>query len=148
MACKALIYVSNTGTQTVDADSALNLGSILRRYGNDRRRYESDRCGQPSMDLNGNGVTIMETGYYKVDASATISPAAAGSVTLTLLESGVPVPGAVATDTVATAGDSVTLNINTPVIRHMMHCGGKSLTLQISAAGTVSNVSMSVIKEA
>ena len=60
MSCKALIYVANTGSQTVAANSTLDLGSIQRRYG--------VKCGQPPIDLNGDGITITEPGYYKVEA--------------------------------------------------------------------------------
>lgn len=130
MGCKSLISVVNTGNQTVDANGVPSLGAIQRRRS----------C---SMNLNGSGITIVQPGYYKVDVSAVVEPTAAGPVTLTLLENGVPVPGGIATDTPVAAGDSVTLNINTPIIRVFCN-GSKTLTLRLSAAATVSTVSMTV----
>lgn len=137
MSCKSLITVANTGSQTVNAGGALSLGSILRRH----------TCGCPSLDLNGNGVTITEPGYYLVDAKAVVTPVAADTITMTLLENGVAVPDGVATATTSAAGQTVTLNINTPVVRQLRHCGGKTLTLQLSAAATVTNASMRVVEE-
>lgn len=137
MSCKSLITVANTGSQTVNAGGTLNLGSILRRH----------TCGCPSLDLNGNGVTITEPGYYLVDAKAVVTPAEAGTITMTLLENGVAVPDGVATATTSTAGQIVTLNINTPVVRQLRHCSGKTLALQLSAAAIVTNASMRVVEE-
>lgn len=130
MGCKSLISVVNAGSQTVDADGVLSLGAIQRRRS----------C---AMNLNGSGVTICQPGYYKVDVSAVASPTAAGPITLTLLENGVPVPGGIATQTPVASGDPVTLNINTPIIRVFCN-GSKTLTLSVSAAATISTLSMSV----
>ena len=130
MGCKSLISVVNTGNQTVDANGVPSLGAIQRRRS----------C---NMNLNGSNVTIVQPGYYKVDVSAVVEPTSAGPVTLTLLENGVPVPGGIATDTPVAAGDSVTLNINTPIIRVFCN-GSKTLTLSVSAAATISELSMTV----
>ena len=125
-----MLYVANTGSQTLDANGVPSLGAIQRRRS----------C---NMNLNGSGITIVQPEYYKVDVSAVVEPTAAGPVTLTLLENGVPVPGGIATDTSVAAGNSVTLNINTPIIRVFCN-GSKTLTLSVSAAATISELSMAV----
>ena len=76
-----------------------------------------------------------------------MAPTGTGPVTLTLLANGVPVPGAIGTDTPAAASDAITLTVTPPVVRQMVHAAGTVLTLQVSAAGVVSNVAMSVVKE-
>ena len=65
----------------VAVDGVIPLGSLIRRYGCD-------------VALNGNAVNITGAGYYDVDASVTVTPAAAGIVTISLYKDGVAVPGA------------------------------------------------------
>lgn len=130
MSCKSAIYTTLTTPATVLAGGTIPLGSISRRYG----------C---NIDLNGNGINICEPGYYDVDASITVLPTAAGAITATLLNNGVPVPGATATGTAAAAGNAVNLSISA-LIRQMCHCGIGTLTVALSAAGTVNNMAMRV----
>lgn len=132
MSCKSAIYVANTGVQVLQIGSTISLGSIIRRYG----------C---AVNLNGNGITVDERGYYDVDATVIATAAAAGTVTVTLIRDGVAVPGAVASATAAAAG-TVTLPI-IGLVRQMLCNSGSTLTLQISGtAATVNNVAMKVIK--
>lgn len=134
MSCKA-IYTVNQGAQAVAVGGTISLGSIIRRLG----------CGcNNALNLNGNGITISERGYYDVDISVTATAAAAGNVTVTLLRDGVAVPGATATETAAASG-TVALPI-TPLIRQM-ECSGSTLTLVLTGtAATINNVSVKVVK--
>lgn len=134
---KALIYVTNPGTQAVAVGGNIALGSISRRYGN--------QCCNPIVDLNGSRITISEDGYYRVAVDVTALPTAAGPVTITLFQDGVAVQSK--TGTSAAAGNPVALSLTSPVVR--VRCGFNStLTVQLTAgAGNVSNVGMSVVKE-
>lgn len=111
------------------------LGSINRRFG--------CKCNN-ALDLNGNGITINEAGYYDIDISVTATATAAGNVTVTLFNGNVAVPGATATATAAANG-TVALPI-LPLFRQM--CGsGSNLTLVLTGtAATVNNVSVKIIK--
>lgn len=114
----------------VAVDGVIPLGSLIRRYGCD-------------VALNGNAVNITGAGYYDVDASVTISPAAAGTVTITLYKDGVAVPGATASETAAANG-TVNLSIP-PLVRQACCAAGSALTLVLTgAAATVNNVALRV----
>lgn len=132
---KALIFVRNPGTQAVALNGTINLGSIVRRYGND--------CCNPIINLNGDGITISEAGYYDVDVDVTVSPTAAGLVTVSLLQDGVVVFTKTGT---AAAADFVPLTMASPEIR--VRCNSTStITLQLTAGpGNVSEVGVSVSK--
>lgn len=121
---KSAIYVANTGTQSVPVDDTISLGSIIRRFG----------CG---VDLNGTGITISEPGYYEVNVSVTVAPTAIGPVTVTLLNNGVAVPGAIASEAVSTANNHTNLSFDS-IVRVFCGSGTGSLTLVLS--GTDSNV--------
>ncbi len=136
---KAAIYTVNQGAQALQIGSVISLGSIIRRFG--------CKCNN-ALDLNGNGITINEPGYYDVDASITATAAAAGTVTATLLRDGVAVPGAVASATAtAAAAGTVALPI-TALVRKDCGCsGGSTLTLVLGGtAATINNVALKVIK--
>ena len=71
MSCKSAIYTANTSAYAVNLTaqqpvSSIPLGSIIRRYGR-------------NIDLSGNGMLLSGEGYYDVEASVTLTPAAAGS---------------------------------------------------------------------
>ena len=129
------IYTVNQSAQVVPVNGTISLGSINRRFG--------CKCNN-ALDLNGNGITINEAGYYDVDISVTATATAAGNVTVTLFKDGVAVPGATATATAAAAG-TVALPI-TPLVRQM--CGsGSTLTLVLTGtAATVNNASVKIIR--
>lgn len=114
----------------VAVDGVIPLGSLIRRYGCD-------------VALNGNAVNITGAGYYDVDASVTVSPAAAGTVTITLYKDGVAVPGATASETAAANG---TVDLNIPALVRQVCCAaGSALTLVLTGvAATVDNVALRV----
>lgn len=114
----------------VAVDGVIPLGSLIRRYGCD-------------VAINGNAVNITGAGYYDVDASVTVTPAAAGTVTVTLYKDGVAVPGATASATAAANG---TVDLSIPALARQACCAeGSALTLVLAgAAATVNNVALRV----
>lgn len=130
MSCKSALYAAMQTPTAVAVDGVIPLGSLIRRYGCD-------------VALNGNAVNITGAGYYDVDASVTISPAAAGTVTVTLYKDGVAVPGATASETAAANG-TVDLSISA-LVRQVCCAAGSALTLVLTgAAATVNNVALRV----
>ena len=73
MSCKSALYAAMQTPSAVAVGGVLPLGSLIRRYGCD-------------LSLNGNAVNIVggnqSAGYYDVDASLTVVPAAVGTVTV------------------------------------------------------------------
>jgi hypothetical protein len=133
MSCKSAIYTANTSPQSVASGGTIALGSVQRRFGD-------------SIRLNGNGITLAERGYYDVDVSVTAAPLVAGTVVVSLYSNGVAVPGAVASGSVTTAGNPVSLSF--PAIIRVACCGNPPvLTLTLTGnASTVTNAAVSVAK--
>lgn len=134
---KAAIYVVNDSTQEVVENGAINPGTIIRRFG-------------PGMSVSGNGIQVEGIGYYNLNTSITLAPAAAGEVTVTVFKNGVAIPGAVATETAAAADDVINLSINA-LIRETGCCyynnGPANLTFVITGTdATVTNIASVVIK--
>ncbi len=133
---KAAIYTVNASAQTVAAGGVLALGSIVRRFGN-------NRCCAPIINLSGNGIVLSECGYYKVDVNVTDAPTDAGAVTVQLYQDGVAVPGAVATNTAAAANAT---SVEVPAVVRV-GCTNSTLTaVLVDGAGSVSNVAVTVVK--
>lgn len=131
---RSLIQTTNTTPAAVAVNGIIPLGSVLRRFGCNCR-------------LNGNNIEVEGTGYYTVEGTVTVQPAAAGAVSVALFENNVAVPSAVATGTAAAIGDDVTLPISTTV-RETCCEGASSLALVLTdGASTVTNVSLRVEKE-
>ena len=131
---KSLIQTVNQSTQSASVNGIIDLGSVIRRFG----------C---NLRLNGNAIEVEGAGYYTIDANVTIAPTAAGNVQVAIFKNGVQLTGAIATGSVSTAGNPITLPIQT-TIREGCNCdGGTSLTLVLLAgAGTISNVAVRVEK--
>ena len=131
---KSLIQTVNQSSQTVAANSIIDLGSVIRRFG----------C---NLRLNGNAIEVNGEGYYKIDCNVTLAPTAAGNVTIAIFKNGVQLTGATATGSVSTAGNLITLPVQT-TIREGCQCdGGTALTVVLlSGASTVSNVALRVEK--
>lgn len=135
MSCKSALYAAMQTPSAVAVGGVIPLGSLIRRYGCD-------------VSLNGNAVNItggnQSAGYYDVDASLTVAPAAVGTVTVTLFKDGVAVPGATASATAAAADDALDLNI-TALVRQVCCAAGSALTLVLTgAAASVENVALRV----
>ena len=130
---KSVIYSANTSSQTVASGGVISPGTIVRRFG----------C---ALDLNGNGITASDPGYYNVNVSVTAEPAAAGTVTISLINNGITVPGATASATAAAAGDPVNVSLD-GIIRVLCGAVSSPLTLVLSGeASTVTNVTFTVVK--
>jgi hypothetical protein len=131
---KSLIQTSNISQQTVAVGSDISLGSVLRRFGCNCR-------------LNGNAIELVGEGYYTIDVDVTATPTATGNVTVSVLKNGVVIPGATATNSVSTVGNSTTLPINTTVRLGCKCDGASSITVVLVAgAGVVNNISVRVVK--
>lgn len=131
---KSLIQVANQSTQAVAVNSIIGLGSTQRRYGCNCR-------------LSGNGIEVNGEGYYKVDASVSVAPTAAGNVTVALYNNGVQVPGAIAYDSVSTAANPTNLSIVATIRQGCCCDSADNLTLVLlEGEGNVTNVSMRVEK--
>lgn len=132
---RSIIQTVNQSLQAVTAGSTITLGSVLRRYGCNCR-------------LNGNSVIELSgQGYYEVTATVTLAPTASGNVSVALYQDGTPISGAVATGSVTTAGNSITLPLVTTV-RNNCCCDSVSAITCVLTSGTsaVSNTSMRVEK--
>lgn len=134
MSCSSAIYTANTTPQELLANAQIPFGSIVRRFGR-------------NVNLDGFGITMCGDGYYKCDCSVTLEPTEAGPVTAQLYVNGEPYPGAIATGTVAAAGDSI--NLSFPAIVRLRRCGDNSATLGVrlgDEGATVTNMAFTVEK--
>lgn len=131
---KALIYTANTAGAEVAIGNTIPVGSIIRRYG---------RC----IDATGSAINLTDEGYYLVDVSATVTAAVAGDVTLALAQNGVPVPGATAAVTIATA-NTQTENLSITALVRVMYCGNANLSVLVdgTAAPTIENMAFRAVK--
>lgn len=130
---KSAIYVANISAPTVADGGIVPLGSILRRYG----------C---NINMDGNAITLCGQGYYLVTVSATVTPSAAGTVTLLAQKDGVPIAGAEASATAGATDIAITLPI-TCTVRNA--CGGESSLLSLLLTGgeaVVNNLAVTVEK--
>ena len=132
---KSVIYTANSSAQNVAVNGTINLGTIIRRYGN-------------NLGLSGNAIQVAGAGYYNIDASITLAPTATGNVTITAYLDNVAIPGATATGSVSTANNFVNLSISS-IIRQACQCceGLSSITLVLTGtAASVTNVAVVVEK--
>ncbi len=131
---RSAIYVANVAPQNVLEDGIINLGTVIRRFG----------C---NLNLAGTGIQIQGPGYYDIDSSITVTPAAAGVLTIQVMKDNVPVQGATASFTVE--ADSVyTLPISALVRESCSCCEGLSnLTFVLQdVAAEVNNIAVIVEK--
>ena len=95
-----------------------------------------------------NSITLAKPGLYFATFNGDLSPTAAGDVTMQLIGNTVNIPGAEATVTGA-AGDTYTANFS-KVIRVLPSCCAVDnttvLQVQVSAAATISNANINVVK--
>ena len=132
---KSAIYVTNTASQNITTNGIINLGSVIRRFG-------------PNLHLSGNAIQIDGSGYYKITASITAAPTAAGNVTVAILKDNVAIPGATGTESVTTANNSANIAI-TAIVREGCQCcdGASNLTFVLTGTtSAVSNVAVTVEK--
>lgn len=131
---RSLIQTTNQTTQAVALNGIISLGSVLRRFG----------C---NLRLSGNAVECTGEGYYTINCNVTVAPTAAGDVTVALYDSGVQIPGAIASGTVAAAGDLVTLPIETTIRQGCCCDSADSITAVLLAGpGDVTNIGLRIEK--
>lgn len=144
-----LIGLRNASTQVVDVDGIVNLGSVYRRYISD------DKCGVTTFTNDSSSITLNHKGVYHVTATAIVSAAAAGDVTLTLFANGVELPGAVATETITTPTTEFhTLTIDFYVLVNATNVLGYFSTIPVvltlvnsGVEATITNVVINATKE-
>lgn len=132
MSCKAAIYTANTSPATItltaqQPTAALHLGTTVRRFGR--------TCCENILELSGNGILARDSGYYDIDASVVLTPATAGTYTVSLYQDGQPVQGASQSVT-AMASASIPFNIPA-IVRIRCECGASTLTLVVSTTATL-----------
>ena len=129
---KSAIYTANTSAQTVAVNDIIPVGTTSRRFGCNIRQ-------------DGNTITLTGPGYYLVNASATIAPTAAGTVSVTGQKDGVAVIGATAAATTTAAAESANLSLG--FIARNVSCGSSILSFVLSGAeSTVTNLAVTVTK--
>lgn len=129
---KDLIFMVNTTSTSIAANSSIPLTTISRRRG----------C---TINSNGNGVTLNRPGYYQVNGSVTFTAPATGDVVIALTKNGMPITGITATETVATALTDINTLSFSGIVRVL--CGEIPTVLTIVNTGnaiTTSNVNLSV----
>ena len=93
-----LIGTKNTGSQTVLANSTINLGTPVYR------KYCKRTCqGLPTFDATSAGITLNGQGIYHITATFVGAGTAAGDLTIQMYDNGEIVTGATSTETITTA---------------------------------------------
>lgn len=130
---RCAIYTTNTSAQALTSGSIIPVGSTTRRFGK-------------SIRQDGNTITLLGEGYYHVNASATLIPSAAGTVTVTGQKDGVAVVGATASATVAAVSTATNLNLDF-IVRNICGCSSSILSFVLTGAdATLSNLAVTVEK--
>lgn len=92
-----LIGTQNTGTQTVLTDVIVSLGTVYRKY------CKKANNGLPTFANDSNSITLNGQGVYHITATLVGAGTTAGTLTVQMLENGVPVVGGIASETITTA---------------------------------------------
>lgn len=122
---KSAIYTANTFAPTVSVGDIVPLGTTVRRFG----------C---NVSQEGNAITLFGQGYYLVTVSATVTPSAAGTVTLTAQKDGVAILGAAASATAGAADIAVVLPIAC-IVRNACGCESSLLSFVLTGEESVVN---------
>lgn len=91
-----LLGMKDPATQTVLSGGLIALGDVYRRY------CRKNRCGTKVFDNTTTGVTLNWDGMYHITATLVGTGTEAGDVTVQLYDNGLPVTGAVSTQTITT----------------------------------------------
>lgn len=130
---KSAIYTTNTTAPTIAVDGIIPVGTTTRRYGCNIRQ-------------DGNAITICGQGYYLVNVSATVTPAAAGTVSVTAQKDGVAIVGATGSETVAAVSNAANISI-TAIVRNACGCDSSILSFVLGGvAAVVDNFAVTVEK--
>ena len=130
---KSAIYTTNTTAQTIAVDGIIPVGTTTRRYGCNVRQ-------------DGNAITLCGQGYYLVNVSATVTPTAAGTVSVTAQKDGVAIVGATGSETVAAVANAANISI-TAIVRNACGCDSSILSFILGGvAAVVDNFAVTVEK--
>ena len=130
MSCKSAIYAVNPASQILDAEEGINFGQAIRRFGCHTR-------------TEGGNLLLRGSGYYSVDSNITLTPAAAGPVTVTFYKDGVEIPGATATASVAL---NAYVQLSIPfIVRNTCDCDSV-IVARVSAGATITNAAIDAEK--
>ena len=106
-----ILGTQNTGSQTVLTDGIVSLGNVYRKY------CKRASNGLPTFASTTNGITLNGQGIYHITATFVGAGTEAGTLTVQMLENGVPVVGGVASETITTADTELrTLTIDRYVL--------------------------------
>ena len=130
---KSAIYTTNTAAPTIAVDGIIPVGTTTRRYGCNIRQ-------------DGNAITLCGQGYYLVNVSATVTPTAAGTVSVTAQKDGVAIVGATGSETVAAVANAANISI-TAIVRNACGCASSILSFILGGvAAVVDNFAVTVYK--
>ena len=130
---KSAIYTTNTTAPTVAVDGIIPVGTTTRRYGCNIRQ-------------DGNAITLCGQGYYLVNVSATVTPTAAGTVSVTAQKDGVAIVGATGSETVSAVSNAANISI-TAIVRNACGCDSSILSFILGGvAAVVDNSAVTVEK--
>lgn len=130
---KSAIYTTNTAAPTIAVDGIIPVGTTTRRYGCNIRQ-------------DGNAITLCGQGYYLVNVSATVTPTAAGTVSVTAQKDGVDIVGATGSETVAAVSNAANISI-TAIVRNACGCDSSILSFILGGvAAVVDNFAVTVEK--
>lgn len=127
----SLLYTLNTNTQALAIGSQIDLGSIVRRYGQ-------------NINLSGDSILVKGGGYYNVSADVTITGTTAGTTTVNLVKDGTVIASSPVTVAV---GAVVTIPVQA-VVREIGCCRDNTSNLTFVLTGTAETVNqISVVVE-
>lgn len=91
-----LLGTKNSSSQDVLTGGLVNLGQTYRRYD------KKGSCGFRAFEFAGSSISLQHTGIYHITSVITFTGTVAGDFTFQLVEDGVAIPGAIATETITT----------------------------------------------
>ena len=128
---KSLILTSNYNAQVLDVNNIIELGQVVRRFGQNLR-------------LDASAINARGAGYYKVDANVQLLGTTAGITKITMLKDGVPYAERQVSLDVAQVA---VVPIDT-VVRVYSNCDSCSISFRLDdVAQTVTDIAVVVTKE-
>lgn len=145
-----LLGVKDFATQTVLTGGLIQIGDVYRRY------CRRNNCGARVFDNTSTGVTLNWDGIYHITATLVGSGTEAGDVTVQLFENGVPVTGAVSTQTITTPDTELRtfvidyfVLVDSACVLGVNSTVAKTITLENTGVGaTFTSVVLDIEKEA
>lgn len=129
-----MLKLTNTTSTALTANQVIPLSAVLDTNN--------------SLSFSNNTIKINKAGYYDVTGNFVITATAAGDISVRLFANGVTIPEAIATETVAAAGNVITLPIHDiiKVIRSSNISNTAELTFVVSAACTLTSAVATVVE--